>query len=228
MLPHLALSRHAHNREGLHRTDEAWLAEQWADPSTRVLVISGSRFAHDDGVPLWVSPAAAPDGERILLGQRDGVTRFAVLLEPDQAPEGEYAGLRHAFAHLLSEEAEAPYLFHAVGLAEWRWATRFCPRCGGDLRADHSGHALTCARCGKPQFPRTDPAVIMAIEHEGSLLLGRQASWPESRFSTLAGFVEPGESFEDAVRREVFGGGGRRGRPGGLLRQPAAGRCPRA
>lgn len=203
-LPHLALSQHAHNREGLHRTDEEWLAAQWADPTTRVLVISGARLPLVDGSPHWVRPGEAPDGERILLGQRDGVTRFAVLLDPADAPEGEYVGLRGAFAHLMSEHAEAPYLFHAIGLAEWRWATRFCPRCRGQLTPDHSGHALTCSDCGKPQFPRTDPAVIMAIVHDDDLLLGRASAWPENRFSTLAGFVEPGESFEDAVRREVL------------------------
>ena len=106
--------------------------------------------------------------------------------------------------------AEVPWLFHAIGLAEWHWATRFCPRCGGALESTHAGHELRCTSCGKSQFPRTDPAVIMAItpgepgSDDERILLGRHASWPEGRFSTLAGFCEPGETLEDAVRREVM------------------------
>lgn len=205
-LPHLALSAHAHNREGLHRTDDAWLADRWADPSTRVLVLAGARLELVDGAPRWLGPDEAPDGERILLGDRDGVTRFAVLVDPEDAPEGEWVGLRGAFAHLLGHHDEAPWLFHAVGLAEWRRVTRHCPRCGGVLEPRRGGHELRCTSCGRPQFPRTDPAVIMAVvdDETGEVLLGRQSSWPENRYSTLAGFLEPGESFEDAVRREVL------------------------
>lgn len=204
-LPHLALSAHAHNREGLMRTDGAWLADKWADPTTRVLVVAGNRLAVHDGTPQWVAAADAPEGERVLLGQRDAVTRFAVLVDPESAPQGEYVGLRGAFGHLLGGADDADYLFHAIGLAEWRWATRHCPRCGGRLEASHAGHELRCVDCGRPQFPRTDPAVIMAVVSEhGEVLLGRHPGWPAGRYSTLAGFVEPGESFEDAVRREVL------------------------
>ena len=96
-------------------------------------------------------------------------------------------------------------------MAEWHWATRFCPRCGGPLESRLAGAELVCTTCGKAQFPRTDPAVIMA-DHprraraptDEELLLGRQSAWPEGRYSTLAGFLEPGETLEDAVRREVL------------------------
>ncbi|WP_261376835.1 NAD(+) diphosphatase [Nocardioides sp. J9] len=94
-------------------------------------------------------------------------------------------------------------------MAEWHWATRFCPRCGGGLAPRAAGHELVCTDCGKPQFPRSDPAVIMLIAHgepgapDERCLLGRGATWPAGRFSTLAGFCEPGEALEDAVRREV-------------------------
>jgi NAD+ diphosphatase len=100
-------------------------------------------------------------------------------------------------------------VFHALGLAEWRHATRHCPRCGGLLEMRASGHELQCVDCGRRQFPRTDPAVIMTVtsgepgSEDERLLLGRQAAWPPGRFSTLAGFCEPGETLEDAVRREV-------------------------
>ena len=103
----------------------------------------------------------------------------------------------------------APLVFHALGLAEWHWVTRYCPRCGGSLRPAAAGHELVCQQCGKAQFPRTDPAVIMLIaagepgSEEERCLLGRGPQWPEGRLSTLAGFCEPGETLEDAVRREV-------------------------
>jgi NAD+ diphosphatase len=210
-LPHLALSAHAHNRLGERRTDDAWLDEQWADPATRVLVVAGNRLRPVDGAIGWVSPAEAPEGTRVLLGSADGVARFAVLVDPAtvDGPREDWVTLRGVLPALLDDPRAAPFLFHAIGLAEWHWATRHCPRCGSALRSEHAGHELRCTGCDRPQFPRTDPAVIMAITHgepgadDERLLLGRGASWPEGRFSTLAGFVEPGETFEDAVRREV-------------------------
>ena len=219
-LPHLALSVRAHNREALHRTDEAWLDEQWAAEPTRVVVVSGGRVARgDEGVP-WLTPteayALAPHGERLLLGQRDGSTRFALLAERDDVVGGtdDWVGLRglwDLFAALDETAADqAPWLFHAIGLAEWRRATRFCPRCAGALTPRAAGHELVCAGCGRSQFPRTDPAVIMAITRgepgadDETVLLGRQPSWPATQWSTLAGFCEPGETLEDAVRRETY------------------------
>lgn len=210
-LPHLALSAHAHNRLGERRTDDAWLDERWADPGTRVLVVAGNRLRPIDGAVVWVAPSDAPEGTRVLLGEVAGAARFAVLADPaavDGARE-EWVPLRGVLPALVADPRVAPMLFHAIGLAEWHWATRHCPRCAGTLTSRHAGHELICTRCGKPQFPRTDPAVIMAITHgepgaaDERLLLGHQASWPAGRFSTLAGFVEPGETFEDAVRREV-------------------------
>ncbi len=212
-LPHLALSAHAHNREGMLRTDDAWLAGRWADPETLVLVVAGTRIRPVDGALDWVAPGEAPDGVRVLLGERDGLTRFAVICDPEVAPgaRDEWVGIRALFPHLgEGGEDDAPWLFHAIGLAEWHWATKFCPRCGGHLESRHAGHELLCTSCGKPQFPRTDPAVIMAVtmgepgSDDERILLGRQSSWPAGRWSTLAGFVEPGETFEDAVRREVM------------------------
>ena len=210
--PHLALSAHAHNRQGLHRTDDAWLADRWADPRTRVLLVSGSRVRPADGRVDWVSPGDAPDGTRVLLGERDGVVHFAQLVDPARAPgeREDWVPLRGLLPLLAGGASrETPFLFHAVGLAEWHLATRFCPRCGAGVESRAAGHELVCTGCGRSQFPRTDPAVIMAVTHgvPGSageeILLGRQHAWPEGRWSTLAGFCEPGETLEDAVRREV-------------------------
>lgn len=208
--PHLHLAAHAHDRAGERRRDEEWLAARWADPASRVLVIAGTRLRPVGGRLQWVSPAEAPEGTRLFLGERDGVTYLAVIVDPARAPgeRDEWVGLR-AVLPTVAEERDGPLVLHAVGLAEWHHALRHCPRCGTRLEPRAAGHELVCPGCGRAQFPRTDPAVIMAISHgepgspEEVLLLGRQASWPPRRYSTLAGFCEPGESLEDAVRREV-------------------------
>ena len=212
--PHLDLAANAHDRAGERRLDDAWLDERWRDPATRVLLVAGTRIRPMDGAIPWLAPAdAAYDGRRVLLGERDGRTWFALLVDPDDAPgeRGEWVGVRAVLPYLADGElTEAPLVFHAIGMAEWHWATRFCPRCGGPLEPRLAGAELVCAACGKAQFPRTDPAVIMAVTHgepgsgDEALLLGRQEAWPEGRYSTLAGFLEPGETLEDAVRREVW------------------------
>lgn len=211
--PHLSLVADPHDRLGLQRTDEAWLAERWQDPASRVLVISGTRVRPGSDGLEWVPTSEAPDGVRLLLGDRGGTTWWAVVV-PGEVAKGEpdrWLPLRGLLPFLGGEAvAQAPLVFHAIGLAEWLWAHRFCPRCGGALTPRAAGHELVCADCGKPQFPRSDPAVIMLIAQgepgsaDERCLLGRGATWPEGRFSTLAGFCEPGETLEDAVRREVL------------------------
>ena len=210
--PHLDLAANAHDRAGVRRVDAAWLAERWADEGSQVLVVADTRIRPVDGQPDWVSPSLAPPGRRVLLGERDGRAWFAVLADPADAPgqRSDWVGLRAVLLDSAGRRLrDAPLVLHAVGLAEWHHATRFCSRCAGLLESQAAGHQLTCTECGKAHFPRTDPAVIMAVTSgepdspEEAILLGRQASWPEGRYSTLAGFVEPGETLEDAVRREV-------------------------
>lgn len=209
--PHLELAADPHDRVGDRRTDEEWLDQAWTDPEARVLVIAGSRVRPVDGAIPWVAPAEAPaEGVRVLLGERDGRVWFALVVDPAYAEGEEWTGLRGLLPHLAGDGVEqAPLVFHAIGLAEWLFATRHCPRCGGRLEPRLAGHELECVECHRRQFPRTDPAVIMAVTHgepgaeDEVLLLGRQESWPEGRYSTLAGFLEPGETLEDAVRREV-------------------------
>lgn len=200
--PQIALSARAHDRVGHRRTDEAWLAETWTDPATRVLLLARGAFpVGEDGTSIaWTSPAEAPEGQRVFLGEQDGSACFAVLLD-EPLDEG-WASLRVVGPALA--EAEAGLLVHAIALAEWHRSHRFCPRCGAPLEVSAAGHVLTCTGCGRQQFPRTDPAVIMLVtDAEDRALLGRQPGWPEGRYSTLAGFVDPGESLEAAVRREV-------------------------
>jgi NAD+ diphosphatase len=210
--PHLRLTTNPHDRAGARRADQAWLDARWADPETRVLVVSGTRIRPREGRVEWVSPSEAPDGLRVLLGERDGRAWFALVAGPEVAEPDKAAWfpLRGLLPHLADETVEgAPLVFHALGIAEWLYVTRFCPRCAGRLEPRASGHELTCTQCGRSQFPRTDPAVIMVVTdgEPGSpderCLLGRQSIWPAGRYSTLAGFCEPGETLEDAVRREV-------------------------
>ena len=217
--PHERLSANPHDRTAVRRTDEAWLAERWQDPETRVLVVSGTRIRPRAGRLDWVSPQQAPDGVRVLLGEHDGRAWFADVVDAGvaRAAGEEWLPLRALLPALSSTVGgddregapEAPLVLHAIGLAEWLFVTRHCPRCGERLAPRKAGHELACAH-GHVQFPRTDPAVIMLVTtgEPGSpderCLLGHQAAWPAGRFSTLAGFCEPGETLEDAVRREVL------------------------
>ncbi|QIG43939.1 NAD(+) diphosphatase [Nocardioides anomalus] len=215
--PHERMASGAHDRIGVRRRDEAWMDERWADPETRVLVVSGTRVRPRDGAVPWVAPGDAPaDGTRVLLGEGRDRTWFALVTGPEaaQAAPEEWLPLRALLPRLAGADqegvdlSEAPLVFHALGIAEWLWATRFCPRCSEPLTPQAAGHELVCPN-GHRHFPRTDPAVIMLVasgepgSEDERCLLGRQAVWPEGRFSTLAGFCEPGETLEDAVRREV-------------------------
>jgi NAD+ diphosphatase len=170
-----------------------------------VLVVAGTRLRPVAGPDAWVSPAEAPQGVPVLLGDRDGVVHFAVVAGPELA-EDDWVPLRGAMAAL--DEDSGALVVHAVGIAEWLFATRHCPRCGGLLQPAQLGHLLHCPDCGRDEFPRTDPAVIMVVVDgeapDDRCLLGRHPAWPPGQYSTLAGFVEPGESIEQAVRREVL------------------------
>ncbi|TQL67349.1 NAD+ diphosphatase [Nocardioides albertanoniae] len=205
---HQRLTQDPHDRTGHLRTDDDWVQRAWADPATKVLVVAGNRVepAGETGV-RWRTPAAAPAGIRLLLGDSPDGARFAVLASREESGEG-WLDLRGLFPAMLADTTEASLLMHAVGLAEWHRATRFCSRCGGGLEPRSAGHELVCAE-GHVTFPRTDPAVIMLVttgepgSDEERCLLGNHTRWPMPYFSTLAGFVEPGEALEDTVRREV-------------------------
>jgi NAD+ diphosphatase len=116
---------------------------------------------------------------------------------------GEFIDLRSAGTALGADDAG---LFaYARALQNWQERTRFCSVCGSRLQLDHAGHRAKCTnpQCGIEHFPRTDPAIIVVVSCGDACLLGRQASWPQGRYSALAGFVEPGETLEAAVLREV-------------------------
>lgn len=199
----IALSVRTHDRVGERRTDPTWLEETWADPRSRIVPVAGTTFPVDEAgsAVRWLSADRLPaSGLRIFLGTRDDVAYFALVVQ-EPTDEGRWTSFRGVVQTL--PEPDAGFMVHAVALAEWHASHRFCPRCGGRLDVTDAGHVLVCEQCGRQQFPRTDPAVIMMVTNGDRALLGRQEAWPEGRYSTLAGFVDPGESLEEAVVREV-------------------------
>ena len=137
-----------------------------------------------------------------------GLAVFTTEVEADEPPslEGgaEFTDLRLA-ASLLPHE-EAGLLAYARAMISFRHRHRFCGSCGAPTAPQQNGRVMVCARkgCGTESFPRVDPAIIVLVTDGDRALLGRQPGWPAGRYSTIAGFVEPGESLEDAVRREVL------------------------
>lgn len=207
----LPLARAGVDRAADRRFDEPWLAAAWSHPSTRVLAVcEGKAFVvdTDTGTELvLLSTFDAPDqGERFFLGcDEDGVAYFAVACEqlPGRLDGPERpAGLREVGGLLGARDAGL--LVHAVALENWHSSHRFCPGCGHETVVAAAGHVRRCTSCAREHYPRTDGAVIMLVtDEQDRALLGRQVLWPEGRYSTLAGFVEPGESLEQAVAREV-------------------------
>jgi NAD+ diphosphatase len=197
-----ALSRATVDRDAARRDDESALADAW--PTAKVLVVDhGSALVSDDGPTLVLLDAAdAPDGERYYLGRDDDASYFAVPATLPRRMGARPLGLRDVGA--LLPDRDAGLLVHAVGLANWHATHTHCPRCGAPTELAKGGSIRRCPADGSEHFPRTDPAVIMLVTDGGDrCVLGRQAVWPAGRFSTLAGFVEPGESAEQAVMREV-------------------------
>jgi NAD+ diphosphatase len=206
-LPDLALARAVVDRDAGRRTDDAWLAAAWADPATRVRRLRDGRAAVV-GEPPRLDLDGRPDlpeDRRVFLGTFEGVAYFAALeqgLDTGDEHAPRYLGLREVGARLPA--LDAGLVVHAVSLANWHATHTHCPRCGAVTVPENAGHTRRCPVDGSEHYPRTDAAVIMLVlDADDRLLLGRQTTWPEGRFSTLAGFVEPGESLEAAVRREV-------------------------
>ena len=216
-LPSLPLARSGIDRATHRRTDDL-LPRLLADPATRVLAVSAGRAtpalaavdrAGADEVRLRLRPPEPADEHRlaVFLGtDDDGTEHVAVGVEdqtPGEQPPGDWAGLRELGALLGARDVGL--LTQAVALLAWHGAHTHCPRCGAPTRVVLAGHARHCDADGSDHYPRTDPAVIMTVvDADDRLLLGHQASWAPGRFSALAGFVEPGEPLEAAVRREVL------------------------
>lgn len=180
-----------------------WVDAQRLDPRARLILIDqDGRAALDASGNLLRTPLRSTPitEEELFLGLDAGIPLFASA--GTEAPGG-WLGLREAATQLPA--AEASLFAYARALLTWHRSSRHCGACGATTSLRPGGRARRCTNeaCGREHFPRTDPAIIVLVEHQGRCLLGRQPSWAKRRFSTLAGFVEPGETLEDAVRREV-------------------------
>ena len=201
------------------RDDADFVTAALADPASLITpvwraksLLRGVEAGAPEAVLLTREAAEAvlmAGGPWALLGLRDGTPVFTVDCSAAEDPlpllpegYGTFHDLR-AVAGLLPP-GEASMLAHARGLMHWRTRHRFCGVCGQPCEPRSAGNAMSCTACGAQHFPRTDPAVIMLVADGDRVLLGHSTRFPNSTmYSTLAGFVEPGESLEEAVRREV-------------------------
>jgi len=205
------LDRAAHLRQ-----DPDWFAGALADPRSRAVPVWNSRNLIVDGEQpraaflelSCISKERRNSAEMILLGRMGDTHYFAAEIESIEPPallSGTHFEDLRLVASVLPA-GEAGLLAYARAMIAWRRRHRYCGTCGSTTHAAKSGHVLVCAdpACRSEQFPRIDPAIIVLVSDGDRALLGRQASWPLGRYSTIAGFVEPGESLEDAVAREVL------------------------
>lgn len=218
------------DRAGPLRSDPAALDRMRAQSSARAMLIwRGKPLVYDDGalalLPLDHAVMADAGVDQVFLGLDDGAALFAADLSgwvPDDLDDStlnqfldpseqrhpalpadhRFAELRAVMTGLTAREAELAAIARAV--FQWHLSHRFCASCGAESVMAAAGWQRDCPRCGAHHYPRTDPVVIMLITHGNSVLLGRSPGWPEGMYSLLAGFVEPGETIEAAVRREVF------------------------
>ena len=215
------------DRAAEYRRDPAGLAGLW--PAAQILLMwRGRPLMHEDGGGLAYltadHPLAGGVATAILLGIEAGVAVFvqdisgwvpaeptlgeagffdtSVQRHPDLPTDQTFQELRAVMANLTAREAELAATARAV--LEWQRSHGYCATCGAKSDIVHAGWQRSCPACNAQHFPRTDPVVIMLITRGNSVLLGRGPTWPEGMYSLLAGFIEPGETIEAAVRREVF------------------------
>jgi NAD+ diphosphatase len=203
------------DRASNERKDRVRVEQLLRDPLARTVLAGSDCVVVVDGgsggASALLRAAVLPESpeDAILLGLEDGAPLFAGDLDARPVDvrsrvlaDGRLVTLRDAGALLSHPEAGlAAYL---IALLNWHRRHRFCANCGAGTAIAEAGYSRHCPRCGANHFPRTDPCVIMTVEHDGRLLLGRRAGWPRGRLSVLAGFVSPGESVEEAVVREVY------------------------
>ena len=202
------------DRSGERRKDPDWLDDALGSKDSRFVPVWGDKcFVNGDPLQAQllrrdqVTPLV-DDDELIFLGVFRDQPAFAAPFPGDQdapfAELGEFQELRYLGTVLPADEANL--IAHARALVLWHASQVFCGICGSAARPEAAGNSRICTNdeCRREIYPRVDPAIIVLVERGDSCLLGRQQNWPEGRYSTIAGFVEPGESLEDAVRREVY------------------------
>lgn len=208
----LPLSRAESDRDGDARNAENFLDLLWAAPDTRVLPLMRGKAPVEGHSLRLVSPEELQRPEllvylgRVNEGAADAGQRvvLAVIDEADASfvPPEQWLGLREIATSL--DARDAGLFVEAAAIANWHSTHTHCPRCGTATEVRYAGWVRQCPKDGSEHYPRTDPAIIVSVvDDDDRLLLGSAVAWPEDRFSTLAGFVEPGESLEAAVIREV-------------------------
>lgn len=206
------------DRSAGRRTDVAWIAARLADPTSRFLRFHADRpridVSHADVLAIAYDDAAnagepLEGTEPVLLGL-DGQDRAVfALLASAEPPEDPSPGIKLIDLRSLAVQSALPpadlgLLAQARSLLHWHWRHRFCSNCGARTRPADAGYRRHCDACGGDHFPRTDPVAIVAVKAGERFLLGRQPSFAPGMYSALAGFIEPGESIEEATRREIL------------------------
>ncbi len=211
----------AHPMDRRHnlRKDATWVSERLARPSTRFVPLWNSKnllTCEDVPQPVFLTSEDIEDlgltsDSATFLGEDDGNAYFAIELPGDEPNLQQTHSLPCRFRDLravstLLDGKDASLLAYSRAIIYWHSRNRYCGNCGSPTMVSAAGHLRICSSgsCGLEHFPRTDPAIIVLVSAGEYCLLGRQAIWPEFMYSTLAGFVEPGESLEDAVVREVW------------------------
>ena len=198
----LPLSRSVVDRAAHVRMDEVDLAKLWE--KGRILHFNGEAFLSDDqGLKYLSAREVTGTGEKIFLGVDGDIAYFLWCSEVHIGAEDAYKTLRE-IGHLLSD-LDIGLAVHAQAVAHWHHRNPICPMCGSSTSAELGGSVRRCSANSHELYPRNDPAIIVLVkDSKDRILLGRQSVWPEHRYSTFAGFVEAGESFEQCVVREVF------------------------
>ncbi|NBV90278.1 MAG: NAD(+) diphosphatase [Actinobacteria bacterium] len=206
IIPELPLARYTVDRAAQRRANPDWLGDVWASETTRLLYISDGKVPVTDDLSLVLIQShqqpIANHAEVILLGEDSDHAYLAVMtaLQPEVAPL--WISLRDAGSQLSARDVGLAIT--ATALATWHQTHQFCPRCGQQTVISDAGWSRSCPNNCLTHFPRTEPAIIVSVEDDKErILLGRRTNWPAEWYSTLAGFVEAGESCEAAVVREV-------------------------
>jgi NAD+ diphosphatase len=210
------------DRASEKRTDATFIAGKRRDPASLIMpmwrlqpFLLGPEKATGPVEAGFLRPGladslAAPDAPCIFLGLESERAYFALDISSanDPANAGPLAGLGHfrdmRSAGMILPDKDVAILGQAKALIDWHQRHGFCPRCGSPTTFMDAGYRRVCSACDAEHFPRTDPVVIMLATHEDACLVGRNQRFPGRMFSALAGFIEPGETIEEAVRREIF------------------------
>ena len=210
------------DRAGARRADPAWLVQQWAHPGARVLplwqlrplVVGASRGPQQAGfvIPRVAQDLAGPEAPRVFLGLDGQIPLFALDVSAAQDPQehgplaglGEFVELRALALRSELPPEELAICGTAKAMIDWHLRHGFCARCGAATKLVDGGWRRRCGQCNADHFPRTDPVVIMLASLGERCLVGRGREFPPGMFSALAGFLEPGETIEEGVRREIL------------------------